>query len=118
MHKFGIDFTTCKVSHAKFALLVIPPFWISFRGVNSSRHLPSMRSLSFEKPAWKKVGTQKLLAFDVSSTSVCIYSVTIVLTTLNNVGSTTLFKAVFINPEQVVRFYACIIWYNYLIVHI
>ena len=24
-----------------------------------------------------------------------------------NVGSTTLFKAVFINPEQVVRFYAC-----------
>ena len=29
------------------------------------------------------------------------------LTTLNNVGSTTLFKAVFINPEQVVRFYAC-----------
>ena len=30
------------------------------------------------------------------------------LTTLNNVGSTTLFKAVFINPEQVVRFYACI----------
>ena len=33
---------------------------------------------------------------------------TILLTTLNNVGSTTLFKAVFINPEQVVRFYACI----------
>ena len=32
---------------------------------------------------------------------------TILLTTLNNVGSTTLFKAVFINPEQVVRFYAC-----------
>ena len=29
---------------------------------------------------------------------------TILLTTLNNVGSTTLFKAVFINPEQVVRF--------------
>ena len=25
----------------------------------------------------------------------------------NQVGSTTLFKSVFINPEQVVRFYAC-----------
>ena len=35
---------------------------------------------------------------------------TILLTTLNNVGSTTLFKAVFINPEQVVRFYACMFW--------
>ena len=32
---------------------------------------------------------------------------TILLTTLNNVGSTTLFKAVFNNPEQVVHFYAC-----------
>ena len=32
---------------------------------------------------------------------------TLLLTTLNNVGSTTLFKAVFINPEQIVRFYAC-----------
>ena len=32
---------------------------------------------------------------------------TILLTTLNNVGSTTLFKAVFINPEQVVRFLLC-----------
>ena len=30
----------------------------------------------FENPPEKKVGTQKLLAFDVSSTSVCIYSVT------------------------------------------
>ena len=29
------------------------------------------------------------------------------LTTLDNVGSTTLFKAVFINPEQVVRFLLC-----------
>ena len=33
---------------------------------------------------------------------------TILLTTLNNVGSTTLFKAVLINPEQVVRFLPCI----------
>ena len=32
---------------------------------------------------------------------------TILLTTINNVGSTTLFKAVFINPEQVVRFLLC-----------
>ena len=32
---------------------------------------------------------------------------TILLTTLNNVGSTTLFTAVFINPEQVVRFLLC-----------
>ena len=32
---------------------------------------------------------------------------TLLLTTLNNVGSTTLFKAVFINPEQVVRFLLC-----------
>ena len=32
---------------------------------------------------------------------------TILLTTLNNVGSTTLFKAVFINPEQVVCFLLC-----------
>ena len=32
---------------------------------------------------------------------------TILLTTLNNVGSTTLFKVVFINPEQVVRFLLC-----------
>ena len=32
---------------------------------------------------------------------------TILLTTLNNVGSTTLLKAVFINPEQVVRFLPC-----------
>ena len=29
-----------------------------------------------KNPPEKKVGTQKLLAFDVSSTSVCIYSVT------------------------------------------
>ena len=32
---------------------------------------------------------------------------TILLTTLNNVGSTGLFKAVFINPEQVVRYLLC-----------
>ena len=32
---------------------------------------------------------------------------TILLTTLNNVGTTSLFKIVFINLEQVVRFYAC-----------
>ena len=31
---------------------------------------------------------------------------------MNNVGSTTLFKAVFINPEQVVRFLPCIIMYH------
>ena len=37
---------------------------------------------------------------------------TILLTTLNNVGSTTLFKAVFIDPEQVVRFYACILQFG------
>ena len=36
---------------------------------------------------------------------------TILLTTLNNVGSTTFFKAVFIDPEQVVCFYACIYAY-------
>ena len=32
----------------------------------------------------------------------------VLLTTLNNVGSTTLFNAVFIRPEQVVRFLLCI----------
>ena len=30
-----------------------------------------------------------------------------IVDTLNNVGSTTVLKAVFISPEQVVRFYAC-----------
>ena len=33
---------------------------------------------------------------------------TILLTTYNNVGSTTLFNVVFIRPEQVVRFLLCI----------
>ena len=32
---------------------------------------------------------------------------TVLLTTLNNVGSKTLFNAVFNNPEQVVRFLLC-----------
>ena len=35
---------------------------------------------------------------------------TFFLTTLNNVGSTTLFNSVFINPEEVVPFLLCIIF--------
>ena len=38
-----------------------------------------------------------------SGSSTC----SVLLTTLNNVGSTTLFNAVFIRPEQVVRFLLC-----------
>ena len=40
---------------------------------------------------------------------------TILLATLNNVGSTTLFTAVFSNPEQVVRFLLCILGYHHTI---
>ena len=38
----------------------------------------------------------------------------VLLTTLNNVGSTTLFNAVFMRPEQVVRFLLCrYIYFDY-----
>ena len=43
--------------------------------------------------------------FDAAWKALCIAC--ILLITLNNVGSTALFNAVFINPEQVVRFWLC-----------
>ena len=42
---------------------------------------------------------------------------TILLTILNNVGSKTLFNAVFNSPEQVLRFFAVIIGSNTLCIH-